>query len=378
MKLDTTNLEALKRAAGPVADYDGDRILNITDPKWAHPEVSFAWYDDQTESPIIKILDPKTSPEERVVLGQMTQGAIDAFDAKALEAYAERFDIEVVEAPGCPEEPDTPVKLYVLRSKGMDRSKPCPVLLWVSGGALVECFATFCPYDDIDADNGCAFVVPRYRLIWEAGYPAPINDIHAAYQWIVENADEQRFDADNVVISGTSSGGHLSLAAGFRLKRYGYKPRGIVPVFPQTGMSYGDGRRAIFNACWDTFQQNHAMELWVGNSHTDFAVGPEAFPNTATVEDCAGYPPTFIAQGELDPDSTGTLRFVQTLHEADAYCELHFWGGSSHVGSVLVASTHDEMRTCVPSEYSELVYHVTRKNIRDAFAYDLRRPWIAE
>lgn len=76
-----------------------------------------------------------------------------------------------------------------------------------------------------------------------------INDLHAAYAWMVKNADKLNIDPDKIVLIGNSSGGHLATALSFRLKRYGYQPRGCVVTMPITDdrmLMYGKEIKNLF------------------------------------------------------------------------------------------------------------------------------------
>lgn len=54
----------------------------------------------------------------------------------------------------------------------------------------------------------------EYRMLLEAQYPAPLNDIKTAIRWVRSNADKYNVDTSFVAIYGCSAGGQLaSLAA---------------------------------------------------------------------------------------------------------------------------------------------------------------------
>jgi acetyl esterase/lipase len=61
---------------------------------------------------------------------------------------------------------------------------------------------------------GFAVVNVSYRLSREARAPAAIDDARCALRWVAANADAYGLDAERVVVSGNSTGAHLSLMAG--------------------------------------------------------------------------------------------------------------------------------------------------------------------
>ncbi len=54
----------------------------------------------------------------------------------------------------------------------------------------------------------------EYRLADVATAPAAVNDVLKAAEWFRQNADRYRVDKDRIVVTGTSSGAHLSLMVG--------------------------------------------------------------------------------------------------------------------------------------------------------------------
>ena len=61
---------------------------------------------------------------------------------------------------------------------------------------------------------GMAVVNVEYRLGGATPAPAAVEDCRCALRWIVRNADRYKFDANRIVVTGMSAGGHLSLMTG--------------------------------------------------------------------------------------------------------------------------------------------------------------------
>ncbi len=66
------------------------------------------------------------------------------------------------------------------------------------------------PYLEI----GWAVVNVQYRLANISPAPAAVEDCLCALRWVIRNADHYGFDANKLVVSGTSAGGHLALTTG--------------------------------------------------------------------------------------------------------------------------------------------------------------------
>lgn len=314
--------------------------------------------------------DPSISYEEKVALSEM----LGRLTAEALNAGAGESpcDITSYEVPGCPEEPESSVEVLVYRPKTLeDRKARC--MFYVLGGALTLVEPAIYPIDTLCVRYNCVAVTVKYRKSFDAQYPAAINDLHAGYEWMIDNAEEIGIDPENVILHGVSTGGHLALAVAFRLKRYGYSPKGIVAVVPQTDDREAEGH-SIYNGAWDSITQHHALAQWLGPNFGSSRIGPEALANHATIEDCIGYPPTFIHTVELDPDRQFNREFYGKLLEANTYAEYHVWGGAHHACGIWNGNALGG----VINEYSARVKVVIDGNIEDCWNYDLRRDWLRE
>jgi acetyl esterase/lipase len=348
------------------------RQFDIRDDKWSHPELVDVWenidhYYAQLEglseeqinamNPYAPLLNPDLSDEEKREYYESTDmsgcGADDLTDC----------EMEEFEAPGCVEEPDTPAKVRVYRPKG---AKKHEVIFYLMGGGMMAAWPDTFPLAITAKKLNRTMVVPVYRVSCQGKYPAAINDCHAAYAWMVENAEKLGIDPDRVVLYGLSSGAQLACSLPFRLMRYGYSPRAVVADVPITDdrSMYASG--TMYNGMWDGPSLKEKYQAWLGDAFASPTLPPEAMANRATVDDCIGYPPLFLHTGEFDPDRDNTRQFVQKVLAARSFVDYHIWGGRHHglVGE--------------DSPLADLIDSVLTKNINDAFEYDLRRPWVYE
>lgn len=60
------------------------------------------------------------------------------------------------------------------------------------------------------ADMGLCVISPNYGLSPRFKYPECVKHLFACFKWICDNAEERRFDLDNVLITGDSAGGQLA------------------------------------------------------------------------------------------------------------------------------------------------------------------------
>ena len=87
-----------------------------------------------------------------------------------------------------------------------------PLLVFVHGGAWNEGRKEdFGFYPIVYAHRGYACAVPAFRPSGEAVFPAAVEDLWCALDWLQRHAGEYSFDGQRVGLIGNSSGGHLAL-----------------------------------------------------------------------------------------------------------------------------------------------------------------------
>ena len=109
-----------------------------------------------------------------------------------------------------------------------------PALLWLHGGALIggRRRDLVSAQRDRYLDAGWAVVAVDYRLAPESPIGAILDDIDAAWAWMLEVAPRHRLDISRLAVVGHSAGGYLTLARGPRLRP---QPRALVSFY-----GYGD------------------------------------------------------------------------------------------------------------------------------------------
>ncbi|MDP4680478.1 MAG: alpha/beta hydrolase [Cyclobacteriaceae bacterium] len=86
------------------------------------------------------------------------------------------------------------------------------LVIWIHGGAWHSGSKKNPPMDLID--KGYAMASVDYRLSVEAPFPAMIHDIKAAIRYLRGNALKFGYRADQIIIWGSSAGGHLAALIG--------------------------------------------------------------------------------------------------------------------------------------------------------------------
>jgi acetyl esterase/lipase len=94
-------------------------------------------------------------------------------------------------------------------------TKPNPTVLYIHGGGWVRGMKEtstlrWLPY----LEMGWTVVNVEYRLANVSLAPAAVEDCRCALRWIIQNAEKYNFDTNQIVVTGHSAGGHLSLTTG--------------------------------------------------------------------------------------------------------------------------------------------------------------------
>lgn len=182
-------------------------------------------------------------------------------------------------------------------------------------------------------------------------------------------------DREKFILTGHSSGGHLALCMGFRAKRYGYRPRGIIATNPQTDNRQYEGcTPGVFCTASSGLNFHDMLMAYTGVNAGSLLAGGEMLANHATVSECIGFPPTHIHISEFDPDREGSARFFLKLLQAKSFVEYHSWGGTHHASFHLngVASLG------ALNDYSERLRPIFYNELNDLINFDFRRPWVEE
>ena len=166
------------------------------------------------------------------------------------------------------------------------------------------------------AAAGFAVVAVDYRLSGEARFPAQVDDVIAALDWITKHGQEHGLDASRVVLWGGSAGGTLAALAAMR------RPTAVRGVIDWYGPS------ALL--AMPRVEEPSREDLWLGAS-------VQSVPDLATAASPArqvvpGLPPFHLAHGADDADvpPAQSELLAAALRGVGVEVEFHLEPGAGH------------------------------------------------
>ena len=229
-----------------------------------------------------------------------------------------RVEDRTIDGPGGP----VPVRLYWPPATG---GSAVPVVMFFHGGGWVVG-----DLDSYDGDarrhavgSGALVVSVDYRLAPEHPYPAAVDDVWAATQWVAEHATGLGADPKRLAVAGDSAGGNLAAVVA-QLARDTGGPSIVFQLlwYPAT--------------TWDTslpsFTENADAPILAVDAVAQFSrwyahgqdlrnPPPTLVPGRAA--SFADLAPAYIAVAGYDPLRDDGVRYAELLAEAGVPVEVH-------------------------------------------------------
>jgi epsilon-lactone hydrolase len=168
-------------------------------------------------------------------------------------------------------------------------------------------------------------LIPKYRLAPENPFPSGLNDVLAAYKFLLAKG----YPAQRIVIAGDSSGGGLTLSLLIALKEQNLPaPAGAVAISPWadlacTGPSLTEKPSRDLTVTKESLQRMANQYL---NGQDPYK--PLASPLYA---DLTGLPPVFVIVGGDEGLLDDSLRFVRSAAIAGVDIQLLVGAGMQHI-----------------------------------------------
>ncbi|EGU84113.1 hypothetical protein FOQG_15437 [Fusarium oxysporum f. sp. raphani 54005] len=220
----------------------------------------------------------------------------------------------------------------LLRWYSSDHKSPSPAVIYAHGGGMI--LGSVKAYDKVVAAyvarTGVPFLAVDYRLAPEHPHPIPVNDVYAAFQWLVAHSNELGVDSSRIGIMGDSAGGGLAVATAL-LARQDNGPRLaklilLSPMLDDRTVS-ADKHLAPFLS-WNTIDNETGWQALLGCSRGRELVTETAAP--ARMVDATSMPPLYIEVGELDLFRNESIELATKFYKSGISAELHVYPGCPH------------------------------------------------
>ncbi len=150
--------------------------------------------------------------------------------------------------------------LYLPRDK-----KNFPVLVFLHGGSWrTGDRSLYTALGDRLARAGIGVAIPSYRLMPQNPHPAQIEDVAAAFAWVVKNIAQDGGDPSRIYLSGHSAGAHLAALLALDekyLNQFGLTRRAIRSVIAMSGIYNVDKLDAFLVAGGDSGGKHDASPI---------------------------------------------------------------------------------------------------------------------
>ncbi len=185
------------------------------------------------------------------------------------------------------------------------------------------------PFAQALAARGYVAATVDYRLSREALYPAALDDIGVAVEWLRGNAPRFAMDPDRVALLGTSAGAHLASLAAVTMsvqddpQMHSSPVQALVNIDGVVDMVSPAARKYE-----DAPDKTSAFGLWIGGRYADYPeLWREASPLTHL---SAQSPPTLFINSAQARFHVGRDDFVEGLAEYGTRVEVHTLPDTPH------------------------------------------------
>ncbi len=178
-------------------------------------------------------------------------------------------------------------------------------------------------------------------------FPAGLDDCAAALRWVIDRRTD--LGIGNLIVSGESGGGNLTLATALRAKREGVIDhiQGVYALCPYISNAWANPTPALTSHFEnDGYFLDVAMMgalARVYDPSGQHATDPLAWPLHAEREDLTGLPPHVISVNQLDPLRDEGLAYARKLIEAGVSVVSRTVNGTCHAGELIFSGARPDV-----------------------------------
>lgn len=195
-----------------------------------------------------------------------------------------------------------------------DRSKSYPGIAMVHGGGWISGSKENEKYMAMElASHGYVVMAIGYRLADVAKYPAGIEDIETAIQWLRKNHKKYSLDKSEVIIYGESAGAQMATLVGVKP---GNKVAAIINVDGIVSFIHPEAEESTYAAYWLNGDRESNIKNWTEAS-------PLEYVNRRT-------PPTLFINSSQPRFHAGRDDMMKRLKSFGIYTEFHEINDTPH------------------------------------------------
>ena len=250
-----------------------------------------------------------------------------------------------------------PIRIY----RRENLAAACGALLFIHGGGFV--------FGDLESEHDrCVFYAQHsdavivsvdYRLAPEFPYPAALDDVTWALDWLVRESPTLGIDPQRICVGGASAGGALAAGVVLRARDNGTPHVAAqMLLYPALDDRGDSASMAAFERGepWDATRSRQSWRMYLGQLNE---ATPDAAP--ARNDDLRRLPVTFMLSCEEDPLRDEDLDFALRLIHYGVSTEIHHYRGTYHAFDVI--APHTELGHAALIEQAEFIQRVTRTSV---------------
>lgn len=222
--------------------------------------------------------------------------------------------------------------LRVLRPQGVP-DQPAPALVYLHGGGW--CLFGLDTHDRLLREYACAARMPvvaiDYGLAPERPYPAALDQVVVALDWLCEYGAALGLDAERLALGGDSAGANLAVASALRLREAGdlQRIRALLLNYGAWAPVLSETARQALGTTEDMLSGAEMDEFWQAYLGPDAerVADPLSAPLLAELH---GLPPALLLWGDRDLLGEQNAAMAQRFSEAGVQVKTRIYPGAPH------------------------------------------------
>ena len=221
---------------------------------------------------------------------------------------------------------EIPIHIYTPSGKG-----PFPVMVYYHGGGWVIADTQTYDASPRALANGAhaIMVAVDYHQAPEYRFPAASNDAYAAFQWVLQHAQEFNGDPHRVAVGGESAGGNLAAVVAMMARdKKTPMPAYQLLVYPITDNDFNTPSY-VENA--QAKPLNKAMMEWFFKQYlSDAKDGNNPYVSPLQAKSLSGLPAATVITDEIDPLRSEGKAYADRLRSAGVKVSYKNYTGVTH------------------------------------------------